>query len=299
MAYSKAQLSAGDAALLAADKPILCGPNAGAVTGVTAWWNNVKSFAAGSDQSATSQPARYAVDEYNHVLTYPNAAGTTWYLLFDFGAAGIEFDTILLVKHNVNGVTYSVEVADNNAFTTNLEALVNGAVIGTSKRYPSLTLFGGNGYRYSTVRYVAITFASGGAITPQVGEVWFLRRRQLKFRPSLPYDDRFGQTRRDESETYGGIIQTVARGQPQRRMLDAQWSTYETAYIDDLHAWIYAVEGGNRPFVWFERPTTDPNEAYVFKSSDDLWQLPLLGPLERRASLRAKEQGPYFYRRET
>lgn len=298
MAPSVADLSATDLALYAADKPILVGRNwlrsAGSFRGWDA--NGVSAF---TDIAASGFDSKFGGDDYDHVLTKPNAAATAQYYVFDYGSEAMEFDCWALLNHNlgtIGGVTVELQVADDNAFSVNLFTIATITPGSSNKRLVSLVLddSGSTARRWTNYRYFRVKFSKGSAITPQFGEMILGRRRQLKHKPNTPWDPNNLASRIGRFESASGIITDYVFHKG-RRKIAADLSPHESAYINDLVTFYETdIDFGTLPFLWIDDPTTSPSDANWMKLVDPELTGPVLDVSERSFAIRAMEHGPNF-----
>jgi hypothetical protein len=296
MAWSGSVLSSTLRALMAADKPVLVGGSYVAAAATLTRWNATGSWAT-ADASATTGPARYGGDYYEHLFTSPNTTGTTWYYLLDFGA-NVTFDAAAILHHNfgtVGGLTVTLEVADNNTFATNLATLATWSPGSSSKRLVSLSLKdSGSDAKSISAQCVRIKMTKGSAFTPSIGEVIIRARRQLSANPDVPWDDMEMVSRGTTHESSDGVESTYMHHAGRRR-IEAVLRPYETSYQDDLrNFWLSDIAGGVAPFLWIDKPATDPQGAYWMKQRPLELKFPWLGPAQRELRLVAYEQGTQF-----
>lgn len=301
MAYGSTEWPAAKIALHNADKVAVLGENhVRSLTSSTLQWRTgTATWAAGSDGTAAQGPVDYLADGLLDQRSYPASSADPWTLLLDFGASGVDFDSIVIANHNfasIAGMVVTVQIADTTNFVTNLQTLASWTPGTSTKRLVALELdhTGANSIReYTTVRYVRIVMNPTSAAVPSIGELYFGSRKQLKHNPSYPWDERARSSRWEQTTTYGGRKNRVVHFRGMRR-LEARLLPSETAYIDDL--WdLYKTDTlhGTNPFVWFDKPNTDPQGAPLMMFPED-FDYPRQGPNHRELVTLAEEQGPQF-----
>jgi hypothetical protein len=134
----------------------------------------------------------------------------------------------------------------------------------------------------------------GSAFTPSIGEVIIRARRQLSANPDVPWDDMEMVSRGTTHESSDGVESTYMHHAGRRR-IEAVLRPYETSYQDDLrNFWLSDIAGGVAPFLWIDKPATDPQGAYWMKQRPLELKFPWLGPAQRELRLVAYEQGTQF-----
>jgi len=264
VAWSSAGLSAQETADFAADFPILIGTNPGDNL-VDARWNATGSL-ADADASASGYPATLGMDRKGNHLTKPATAGTTRYWMADLGASPPDFDVAILFKHNMGTIgsgTAVLQIADNNAFSTNLQTIgtfdPNPDGENTRQVLTTLKHTGSDPLRYSGARYVRLNFTFGTSQTPQFGELWLGRRRQLSKAMLLSdYDNEEEETSRREFQADDGNTTIYGLGD-RRRVVRAVFSlgtgnSGEAGVIKSF----WSDCGGKRPAVLMLQPSTAP-----------------------------------------
>jgi len=307
MAYSSAELSADEIAFALADKPLL-----GALVGIgaisDAQWSlgDDSATAAGggfgdADNTDTDYPATRACDGFLDYDTRPDTAGTSHCLCFDFGAAGVDIDGIAYVNHNWDTLVVTsckLQIADDDYFTVNLITLstINpSTLLSADTRFGDLILETGGGVarRYSTVQYARIVLVTAGATKPQVGEVLFIRRRQLPYKPNTPFDEDNRESSAQVYRTPKGVITKYAEYGDQKNV-EAEWLFNEERERTALRGWWVDSSKGRNPFVWIYDPNASPDVFHVVVTPENQprLRLPKVGPFEFTFSLNASEQGP-------
>ena len=294
MAYSSAAVNATDLALAAADKPFFVPKNRARDTSYSFGWRVSGSFASGSDATDALGSVDRAVDGFDHARTFPNAGYSAIYWICDFGAAGIALDWFALMGVNgIAGATVTLQIADNDAFSSNLVTLATTTADAKRIVFPVLTHLGGGALQYLTVRFLRVLFQAGGAIIPAFGEMWCGTRLQMDRAPNRPYEPLGFSGDADDSRTVSGVMARVVRARG-RRALNLSWNPDSTTYQARLQQLFTDSNYGMRPFVYVQAPSASPRDAVVAMFSAPEHAQPFVGPFEREYMLRAVEQGPNF-----
>jgi hypothetical protein len=299
VAWSSAALSADETAWAAADKPLVLGENLARSAQSINWRDTLTVVTSNND---ASYPTSRVHDGYTDLMSRPGSAGATWrYVVFDFGAGGVEFDAVMVMNYedrSGGGSTITVEIADDDVWTVNPATIASYALpLGDEAgRVVLIDLqhAGGVPLRYSGVRYAAIGMRDTGGINPQMGEIIFARRRQLKTNPFGAWDPGHLRTRAVVTTSPSGIKTVHVRSKGER-ILRATMRPHETDRIDDLLAlWEADTDYGTYPFVWIDQPTTAPERAALMRW-DMLERTSMyLGPYQREIPIQASEQGPHY-----
>lgn len=296
MAYGSAAISADYAAWLAQDRPLLASISNLSPSAIE--WSAAGSF-AGADATDASYPAANAYDGAPDPWTQPSSAATTWYLLWDFGAAGITFDLIALMGNlsSLDGVTVTFEIANASTFATDLIQI--GAVTPGSSSNARLIDIDLGGNSYNTVRYFRIKMTAGGAFTPKIGELILGRRFQLQWPPNRPYSKRRLVSEVTDRESDNSRITRYKRGRG-RRVIEASVPLITLAQLGALTDFWDQTRQGQDPFLYIDAPSSAPEKFHLMYAPGPEPELRVdeTGPEDGTWQLRAIEQGPssYFYR---
>ncbi len=301
--WTGAALTADELAQLALDKPLIGAAQAGDLITAAAsmrWVAGALGDFGDTDRGDTNFPILLAVDRKHHARTKPSgASGTTFSLLFNFGATPPDIDSIFIVGHNLGtlgSTVLTVTVADNNLLTTNPRLLFTSAGIVTDNRIAILGLDDAvnDPSRISDGQYWRIGLTTSVSGLPQFGEIWFSRRRQLFHHSDLPYGDTDEETNTIRAESESGVIfdNTLAEGRSVKKAKIRTKNSDEEAPLD---GWWTDAGRGAKGFVWVEKPSTAPNTFQVYKSDGKPRKsAPLQGPFDRVWSINMKEQGPFI-----
>lgn len=307
MAWSSAALAAQETADFDLGYPILIGTNPGDGL-IDARWNATGSL-VDANASATGYPATCGADRKGNHLTKPATAGTTRYWMADFGTAPPDFDVAILFGHNLGAIgsgTAELSIADDSAFTVNLQ------VIGTFDPNPdtstarqvltTLKHTGAVPLRYSGARYVRLKFVFAAAQTPQFGELWLGRRRQMSTHFLLDGFDNLGEeSGRDEFVADDGnriLYGTGARARtvPANLIL----GTNNSGEAATHRSWWTDCRGGTRPSVLILSPSTAPNTTAMICAPQEarlyrpILAIPSVGWEKRRWSATFRETDTYL-----
>lgn len=294
MAWSRTQLSATDRALFAADKPMFVGTNR--ARDATIQWRTTGSFASGSDLTNSAYPTYRTYDGFAHNLrTRPASSQDPWYLLFNFGS-NLDFDSIVIIGHNlgVASMSVSAQIADNNAFSTNLETLATWTPsAGSTTRLVKYDLdhAGSSSYLYSA-QYARILVNPASAMVPEISEVIFGQRRQLTYNPNNDFDPDSERTRGKSFEAKSGV-KTFYVSSRRQKTLESEHTLVSGDIAAVRSLWQSDTEGGEYPFLWIPKPFSEGNNAYLMRFEDGDegidFGLPYDGPSARDWELSAKE----------
>lgn len=289
MALTTPAFSAAEAAALAKDKPFYTGSNRFASSHTTAWkTGSTATWAAGSDVTESGYPGTRMCDDLSNLRGRPNTSNANFCLLFDFGAAGIDFDVVALLNHNLPAAaTVSGVVSDANTFSPNQSIGVATVTAGRRVVIPQATRFVG-------VRYLRLLLQLGSSMKPEIGEVFIGGRVQLNWRPDVPYDDQeLASQGVLKTTTPGGITRVVNLGPKGQRRLRAQNLLNAAAVQANVLA-SWKEHGGARPFLWVDNPLTAPYRAAWVHQDDPSIYRPGIDAMKRQWNLEAHEQGPHY-----
>lgn len=297
---------ADETARLALDRPLFVSSNQASSYNTAAQWRTSGSWASGSSATYSdgvlSHVTSRAWDGRAEPFTRASAvSGSLTYLLFDL--ANVTFDAIAIIGHDfaIHGTTgVAVQIADDNAFTTNLQTIAQWSSspwLGTAtRRLVDVTLGGGGlhsgvvvGARYTSVRWLRIQVTTTTA--PGIGEVFIGQRQQLPHRPNGPQDETVLDGVDDTAETEAGVIQGVRR-LGGRFNTELAWSPDSQAYEDLFRdAWAGAAYG-TKPLLYLPNPSTSLRTAYLCRPDRAMAVTPI-GPYEREVRLSLLEQSPF------
>jgi hypothetical protein len=250
--------------------------------------------AGAADEADSNGPSARIYDDLTHLQSYPGSTQTTWYITANLGAT-YTIDTVCIVGlADVSGRTISVEIANSDDFTSNLQA-IDSRVMSSEKRIAFTEMYhtGSNPRRYTGVQYIRIKI-TGTTTIPKVTEVFIGRRRQLKHASMLPYDNNGLASRTDRFESLSGVIRTIERYRG-RRILTANFNPHEDARISDVTDFYETdTDFGTLPFCWWDAPNTSSDDFPVMLLDDPALNMPLVDWTERQWALQATEIGSSF-----
>ena len=223
-------------------------------------------------------------------------------------STAINFDALLITGHNFNSgsfVSASLEIADNDAFTSNLIEIAKYTISGTTDNRILITNLnsaggsstysaGGTAQRYSGAAYARLRVTHSGSGTPELGEIWLGYRYQLQRNPDIPWNNKNEASLAADYVSNSGITKryTFYRGQALRTF---QASIAAAAEITVIDGWFNAINEGTRPFVYIETPSSSA-QAIIVMLDDAGLSFPLVGPTERRLAFSMTEQPPFLSR---
>jgi len=316
MAYSSAAIAAKYNTAATAGMPCFVGKNGLVDYNNSAEWRTAKTWAAGSDATASGFPTRRAHDLYNNAVTKPNANQTAWYLLLDLN--DITFDTIVYSNFDIGTTTATADVdfwiANDNAFTTAAVAVSQlnvTAGTGVLQRYVGLLAT-----KYSNVQWAAleINYGGGDSLTPSIGEVWVGERHQFQVYPFLPYHsgrDGIGRTTSFHGQrgaqvgqwtSDNGLISVYRKysGQQIIEMSLPINATDDRIEHEDL---MIDTDYFTKPFIAIPDPNESPSDrgieagrGYIVQADDPgaACVHRNIGPVDQRWTLQATETGGVF-----
>lgn len=283
MAWSSAALSAQETTDFAADLPILIGTNPGDNVADARW--NATGSLADADTSASGYPAAAGIDRKGNELTKPSSAGTTRYWMADLGATPPDIDCAILFSHNLGAIgsgTVALQFADDAAFTVNLITVgtFNPNPDTDTRRAVLFSLFhtGAVPLRYSLARYVRLVFTFGSSQTPQFGEIWLGRRRQLSAAALLSgYDNEEEESGAEEFEADDGNVRLYALS-PRRRVVSAQFKlgTGNSGEAGVVKSWWSDCKGASKPCVIVLQPSSAPQDTAMLVTASRRLARPIL-----------------------
>lgn len=299
MAWDSDPLDAYETAQLALDKPLIASQAIPVSPDYAKWVDEATEAGAGditswTDRTATANPASYAYDGYpGYVTKQTGTSDDLWYYMLDLGAR-VEFDCAFLIGHNAGTISVdadvTLEIADDNDFSTDLREVGNFGTPTDDSRLADLNLnHGGAAQRY-LAQYVRVKFEAAGNITPEIGELILGRRRQLQYKPDRPFDEYAMSEDSDIQRTEGGITHKALYS---RRgfELSGKFMVDSDTYRDDLVAFFRACRG---PFVWVDNPSSAPS-AWQLMVRDGSFAIPRILANRREWQIEAMEQGPEQY----
>ena len=300
MAFSSAALTADEVSFFSADKPLVA-PDMGTVDGALAdamWAAGLAGTFASGDITSTDGPAFWVTNGLPHLKTLPNAAGTTFSLLLDMGADGIEFDCLALLNHNLFSAgctSFSVRVSDLSDFSVSsiILSVDLTAELSADTRYANFSLkhSGSDALRYSGVRYIRVQIQLSGSGVPEIGSLILGRRTQLEWAPDYPFNpDQFGiSSYRNSSES--GVKQRGARNAG-ARTVSASIKTRNDTRRDDVVTFWRNLGYGQGLFMWVDNPSSAPLLFNYMHPDDDDLIFPRAHFGRSDWGLRCVEQGP-------
>jgi hypothetical protein len=331
MAYATGTVTTGEQDALTAGRPLLCATNhvRNIRSGTTALeWSASGSWAdsapaGASNRTSSSYPTTRAWDGRLYADTRPTGAEGTegsglserrvFYLLADLDESTLATHTIDLVMVrplNVSSwpgvATVQVQIADDNAFTSNLLTIASftGADL-ADRKLLDLNLTTGAGAnlygRFTSVRYARLrisTTVTWGSVRPQIGEWVMGRRRQLAHNPRVPHDERpassavadfVAQSQAVSRYVYARGARNIEAG-----LMPVASGAYSIDEVSTLRSWFSEADFGSRPFLYYEPAVTGQTRAgYWMMLEEPSLAMPLNGPFHRSVTLTMREQPPF------
>ena len=282
MPWSSAAINATIAASTAANKPMFLGENH--VRNATIEWRTGGSFAAGADDTNAASPAKRLRDGL-YLPTIPTAdTAATHYILMSWATA-IEFDTLAIMGIGARGgVASLVEIADDNAFATNLQTVWDFNAESTYRYAKALAL------KYSGVQYLRIKLAKPTG-THLAEEVFIGERHQLNYGQVGNYNPNAIGSDIEESVTRGGVrtryVQASGYFEQSEEFQIENATETVTQFWEDIGR-------GAKSFCYWQNPGTAINAFRLMMPSAEKLPLDFDGPTMRRWMNEATEQGPKY-----
>ena len=258
-------------------------------------WNASLNYGA-ADGTNASYPVTRTYDGYTDLTTKGTATTDRYFNIYWSG--GTSFDTICLVNCNAVtvGCTYcAVRIADSADFATNMAVVADWVPATTRHAFLDLDHSSTVPQQYSNVPYLSIGFSAAGITGPiELGEVFVGCRKQLKTNPFDPWDPQQWRNQEAITQSAGGVTTKYVYYGGQR-ILKASIGPHETNRINDIvNFYKTDTSFGTHPFVWMDKPTSDPDGFNMMVFDQDEWTSPYDGPWQRRFQFSAVEQGPHY-----
>jgi len=280
MAWSFSSISAADLAYLAANRPLAITTQAvGPFSAVAPYqWSIVAGSFADADVSDPDWPTRRLSDGHGYLPSKPSASLSGMFRAWAMVQCNTSkpFDCAVILGHNFGslcaaGVLVTLEVADNDTFSTNLSKVYQWGSIGdyitTNRRLVSTSLvpLGESGSKLlSGVAYARVKVQTSDSSDflelPRIGEIILGRRRQLPFAGLHPYNYRSIRSTAFDFTSKGGVTTRypAARGQSYFNHRFNPASASDIAIFDSIFS---DCSQGQQPIVWIEKPTAEPTVA--------------------------------------
>lgn len=294
MAWSSAQLSAGEIASYTSDKPLVCASHAlaDAETVFGRWVDGV----GGTIVTDPMHPVSFAHDGYAHggMHTRSEAAQTTTYLYFRILDL-IEFDSIVLHMSIPNlFTTVSVEIDDSDSWPSPTEVSSFPTAPAPGVRFSDFSLTHtplAGPRRYSDVEYLRVKFVQPAATNiASIREVWLSNRLQLDWHPDYPWGERASSMAGNSAVTRSGTTLQFPQGRGEASRIVSFDDESSSTLMED---WWSQSKGGTRPFYWVESPISSP-KPYLMRFVGKEFVPSKWAPLTRRFQMAMTEQAPYL-----
>lgn len=243
MAWSSASLSAAQQARYTANKPAILPWNVLDTYNTAAQWRTTGSWASGADAASTTYPTSNLIDYNGHTYTMPTASAVTDYLIFDLASA--EIDTVAFYSTQTSLTTMRFEIADDNAFTTNLQTVATVTGIPRCQAGSLGTTL------YSSVQYARMLMTASGSVTHNAYQVFAGRRYHLPFASRAPHTLSLLRSKVTDTIGENGIISRYTHSSGMAEI------HYEGIFNDDDLADFKTyvrdrTEDCTRPFIWWD-----------------------------------------------
>lgn len=295
MAYGYANVGATELANLALDKPLF-GVNMIPVAPTTEKWGRTGAT-SDTDYTDADYPLLRSHDGDGDLVTKPDSAFTSYYIIFDFGTT-VDVDFCAIGPgHNlgtaaVTALALEFDQNQNGSFSgVDSCDLAASLPLSDDSRIMQLDLDPaavGTPQRFSDVRYCRLKMTKGSSFTPEITELIIGARLQMPrwtgygFNPDNLADlVEFGDT------TKGGVIDQVVMANNQF-VLDANW-TLKQSEVSDVRTWWKDTRGS---FVWCWQPNSAPESWHLMSRESTNLTLPREGFQKANFSISAFEQGP-------
>ena len=296
MAYTRTALSADYKLWLSQDKPMVVGQN-WIRTASMKWTFTGDNSSA--DQTDSSWPISYAYDEQAHLRTRPNILSNPWYLNVDFTGTAVEFDTIVILGHNLGTSEVDVEVTVANSGTFGLPDIMQSKSVSTDDDSRIVFLdVGRSGSRPEVISgtfYLRIKFTGrSGDIIPEIGELIIGRRRQLAVWPIAPWVSYEYRNKRASVITKSGTRYDAVFYEGQR-LVTARIPTGFGARATDLENFFEAdTDYATLSWLWVQKPSSEPDNVVWMAFRDTEQRRQVTGFAQQIFEISGIEKGPVF-----
>jgi len=304
--WTYAALASWETTARAADRPLLGAQSIPNPPDVSRW-SEVGQIGS-TDRTLAANPANRINDGFvNFITKHDTTTDDVWYLVFDFGVGGIEFDFYASIGDNLGtialdaetleldngGVAYPTAPSSPDGTFANVVSIPLVATPSDDTRRMVLDLDhtgAGATYRYTGVRYARLKFDKTGTnITPEITEAILGRSCQLKNEPVSPFDPTSLHGDSNAARSGSAITHRIIHHEG-RYDLSASILSADANEIAAIIAWHKASAGS---FVWIYKPNSAPDEWHFmtreldldFPSTSDGWKT-------RVATIEGSEQGP-------
>lgn len=313
MAYSGSDITAAEQTGSSNDAWLLCGKSvielAKDNAGFTAEWDTGGVSGGGTDDNAT-YPTTRAYDRLWHNNTRPTTAvssGNPNWLVFDAGSSSVfdDFDVAVILGHNLGGssATLSLQASDNadiDANGTEIATWSPSAPAGNNEtRLVSIDLDDGANAQpqvFTGLRFLGLKISSASTFTPQIGEVWLGKRRQMTKPPEYPYNPDGNASDISRITSRSGIIHKYTRSR-NGQVITGNFKTDTAAKATVLTSLWADINQSGKTFILIDRPSTVAGTAYVMDLNSSV--IPggeHIASLARRWSFNMTETAPFFGR---
>lgn len=292
--WSRAALTAEQIAAAAADVPMLVAGNVAGDGVQDPEWRSSGLWTTGLDETVSDAVLRQRttrVFDGLATLTTSGAASVDNALLFDLDS--VAFDVAAIWAPNlpdIDPAEVRLEIADDEAFASNLEVLATWTG-DYGRRLVELQLGGGDGYRYSDVRYLRIVFEGGVAAPIRIAEVYLGTRYAPEHAPEIEEDEDATESRWLSAETDSGDVQRVPLW-TRRLNTTLRWRPDTEEYVALFRDWFAATRWGADAALYIPTPASDPRVCYLVMPPTSL-SVENHGAMAHEVAIGLREQAPY------
>lgn len=292
--WSRAALTAAQIATAAADVPMLVSGNVAGDGIQDPEWRSGGLWTTGLDETVTDAGLRQRTTRvFDGLATVTTRGGSSVDNALLFELDSVAFDVAALWVPNLVTIdpdAVRLEIADDEAFSSNLEVLAEWTS-DYGRRLVEVQLGGGDGYRYSDVRYLRVVFDNGAALPIRVAEVYLGTRYSPDHAPEIEEDEDATESRWLEAEADDGDTQRVPLW-TRRLNTTLRWRPDTTAYVDLFRDWHAGTRWGADPALYIPTPASDPRICYLVMPPTDL-AIENQGAMAHEVAIGLREQAPY------
>ena len=295
MAYGYANVGATELANLALDKPLF-GANMIPVEPTTEKWGQTGTT-SDTDRSDSDYPVHRCHDADADLVTKPDSAYTSYYLIFDFGTTvDVDFCAIgpghNLGTAGITALALEFDQNQNGSFSAVDSCdLAASLPLSDDDRIMQLDLDPsaiGTPQRFSDVQYCRLKMTKGSSFTPEITELIIGSRLQMTRWPNTGFNpNNLSDLVEIGDLTKGGVIDQTIMAKNQF-VLDGEWTLKESE-VSDVRTWWKNSRGS---FVWCWEPNSAPESWNLMSREGSNLSLTRRGWQISTFRISAVEQGP-------
>jgi hypothetical protein len=263
-------------------------------------------------------PTTRLYDNQSHLVSKPSGGDDTSFTLnFTFDRPAVasdlglaEFDTIVLLGHNLSVCrTTQLQVANNSGFFLSAPITTWTSITDDKRRVSVITKRASDSgpQVISQVEFLRLKFTDTSAFTPEISEVIFGKRQQIRRHPLPPYSLETTASTSTLFSSESGITTryTYNRGQALRSPKFVAYGADGDGglEIDRFTGWWSECKQGTEPFIWIDEPSTVGTTADALYMDLNTEVFPFMrtpGPANtQRGGLDMSEKAPYFANEES